>query len=572
MFKSSSVLLAFIIAFALLDGAAQEQTPIPTLVRPTRVHQKAIEDPIAGLAFEPAVNDIISTGTFRVGVLYNEPPYSQLTLQGDLRGFEIDIARLLAETWGSDLEFRQVTRQNAIARLERGDLHALASAFVHYRHLDDQLAFSQSYLLGRQAIMVPAESPYQSLSELSRHRIGYVIGTRSEDALSLWSARLDTGLNLQFYLTLDRAFSALTRGEIAGLVAEEQDLRQVTADYADRVRILDEAVLREPRAIAVRRHDISLRHLLNHSIQLLAQDGRLRNLYQEYFPEAENPLDAITLWAGIGEEIRPAQYAGALRLPTDYTLPRLRQTGILRVGGITEIEQTTSAGKAQLAALNLALIQELGRRWALVLEIVSSSADEARELLARGEVDIVAGIKPDWRLANSMDFSVPYLLHGDRLMAPANSQIDGFNNLRGRIIGVVIGDDGARERAQAWADSINASVRFFQTRESGAALQLLEFNNVNAIYADSLLLVSHLQANPAALRLTDRWYSRSYFALGLPYNDEDFRRLVNYTIQELVRDGTLERLSEALILSEELPDFEITPGADSFAGFNLARS
>ena len=202
--------------------------------------------------------------------------------------------------------------------------------------------------------------------------------------------------------------------------------------------------------------------------------------------------------------------------------------------------------------------------------MVAASPEEAIALLARGEVDIVAGMKPDWRLASSLGFSAPYLLHGDRLMTPANSRIQGFNDLRGRIIGLIIGDEGARERAQAWADSINASVRFFQTREDGATLHLLEFNNANAIYADSLLLVSHLQASPNALRLTDRWYSRSYYAFGLPYNDRDFRLLVNYTIQELARDGTLRRLSSALLLSDDLPDFEITPGGVSFAGFNLA--
>ena len=117
-------------------------------------------------------------------------------------------------------------------------------------------------------------------------------------------------------------------------------------------------------------------------------------------------------------------------------------------------------------------------------------------LLAKGEIDIVAGVKPDWRLAASMDFSAPYLLHGDRLMTPARSQIRGFNDLRGRIIGLIIGDEGSQERAQAWADSINASVRFFRTTEAGADNTLLEFNNAHAIYADSLMLVAHLQANP----------------------------------------------------------------------------
>lgn len=571
MLKSCVFAITFIVATAMSGGAdAQDQLPIPTLAVPTLVAYEAAGDPTGDLPLESAVTDIINSGVFRVGVLYNEPPYSQFTLQGDLRGFDIDVLRLIAETWGSDVEFIQVTRENALDQLNRGTVHAVASAFVHYRHFDDRIAFSQTYMLGKQAMMARAESPFQSLNEMIGHQLGYVIGTRSEYAVGLWSARLDAGLNLQFYLTLDRAFAALADGEIEGLVAEEQDLLRVTAGYADRVRILDEVLLREPRAIAVRRHDVPLRNLLSHSIQLLLHDGRMQRLYQDYFPETELPVDAFALWAGIGETVSPTQYAGALRQPARYALPQLLGAGVLRVGGIVDGEPSASASEAQLNALNLALVNEFGRRWGVSVETVSSSADDAINLLARGDVDIVAGMKPDWRSATSMDFSAPYLLHGDRLMVGANSQIAGFNDLRGRIIGLVLGDEGARERAQAWADSIKASVRFFQTREAGAALQLLEFNNVNAVYADSLLLAAHLQANPNTLRLTDRWYSRSSITFGLPYNDLDFRLLVNYTIQELARDGTLERLSGALILSDDLPDFEITPGASQVAGINLA--
>lgn len=569
--KSLRLIGVLLLAFAAISLAgAQQQTPIPTLVPPTLVPRQAEDDPAASLTTGSSVADIIESGVFRVGVLYNEPPYSELTLQGDLRGFDIDLIRLIVELWGSDVEFIQVTRENALDRLDRAQVHAVVAAFVHYRDLDAQLDFSQTYLVGRQAMMVRADSPHQSLSELGGHAIGYVIGTRAEKALSLWSARHGSSLNLQFFLTLDRAFAALTEGRIEGLAAEEQALLRAASDYAERVRIFDEAVLREPRAIAVRRHDITLRHLLSHSIQSLAKDGSLLNLYREYFPEIENAEEAVKLWDGIGETVSPTQYAGALTSPTRYALPQLRQSGLLRAGLAGDGAESASAGRAQLASLNESLLHELGRRWGVAVEIVAASPDEAVAMLAQGEVDIVAGVKPDWRLASSMDFSAPYLLHGDRLMAPAHSRIGGFNDLRGRIIGLIIGDEGARDRAQAWADSINASVRFFQTRESGATLHLLEFNNANAIYADSLLLISHLQASPNALRLTDRWYSRSYYAFGLPHNDPDFRLLVDYTIQELVRDGTLRRLSGALILSDDLPDFVITPGASEFAGFNLA--
>lgn len=573
MTKPSLLLCILAIALAILTGSlAQDQAPIPTLAVPTLVPTVEERDSTSGFATESAVADIIRSAVLSVGVLYNEPPYSEFTSQGDLRGFDIELMRLVADLWDTDIEFVQITRENALAKLNRADVDIVASAFVHYRDLDDRLEFSQTYLMGKQVMMVRADNPVKAPIELIGERVGYVIGTRSQKALSLWSASLNASLNLQQYWNLDLALAALDRGDIVGLVAEEQALLHLTAEYADRFRILDEAVVREPRALAIRRHDIALRHLLSHSIQLLSKDGSLQRLVQEYFPENDGPAYTITLWDGLGESVSPAQYAGDLRYSAYLVLPRLLRSGVLRVGGVEDAAGASSAGQEQLRALSASLIRELGSRWGVTTEIVSSAAEEAADLLAKGEVDIVAGVKPDWRLASSMDFSAPYLLHGDRLMIPENSQVRGFNDLRGRIIGVIIGDEGAQDRAQAWADSINASVRFFRTAEAGADNTLLEFNNANAIYADSLLLVAHLQASPNGLRLTERWYSRSYYAFGLPYNDLDFRLLVNYTIQELVRDGTLQRLSGALLLSDELPDFEIRPGAASYAGISLSAS
>ena len=109
-------------------------------------------------------------------------------------------------------------------------------------------------------------------------------------------------------------------------------------------------------------------------------------------------------------------------------------------------------------------------------------------------------------------------------MVPANSRIQGFNDLRGSWIGVLYGDEGARDRAQAWADSINASVNFIQTPEASAALTILEYDNADVVYANSLALIPHLEASPSALRLTDRWYSREYYGMAMQHNDIDFSR------------------------------------------------
>lgn len=571
--RAITVLAAFMIVGLLAPNLlAQAEPPIPTLAVPTLVPAAAADASSDFLRTESAIAEITASGILRVGILYNDPPYSEFTFQGELRGFDVDLLRKIAAEWDSELELLQVTRPNALDTLNSGQVHALASAFVRYRDFDAELEFSQTYLQGAQALLTRADSPFQAPSELLNQPIGIVLGTRSEQAISIWSAQTGASLDLRSYLTLDRAVAAVMQGELSGVVAEKQALHRVTADFADSVRILAEPVSIEPRAFAVRRQDAPLRDALNKTIQRLATSGDLDVLFREYFPDETYNLEAVAIWSGLGDEALPFQFATEIAYPSTYALPRIQSSGRLRVGGLSGDALASSNGLARLDSLNRAVVAEMARRWGVALEIAPGASGSAASLLNSGQIDLVVGMKPDWNLAATMDFSMPYLLHGDRLMVRSNSGIRGFNDLRGRFVGILIGDDTARERAQAWADSINATVRYIQSTERDAALTLLDYNNANAIYADNLALLAHLEANPNTLRLTDRWYSRAYYAIGLPYNDIDLRLLVDYTIQEMIKDGTLYRLSAGLIVSDSLPEFDLTPGLSAFAGFNLSDS
>ncbi len=257
MLRSLPLTLLFLTLLLLTPIlGAQDSSPVPTLVVPTLVPPLTSAEPVDVLLSESAIADIIASGLFRVGVLYNDPPFSEFTLAGELRGFDVDLLRKIAAVWGSEIEFVQVTRLNALDRLNSDAVHAVASAFVHYRDLDATLEFSQTYLRGKQALMVSFESPYAVPADASDQTIGFVLGTRTEKALDIWSNRLGKALTLQSFLTLDRAAAALSRAEIAGLVAEEQALMRVTADSDDRVKILDEPVVSESHAFAVRRQTL----------------------------------------------------------------------------------------------------------------------------------------------------------------------------------------------------------------------------------------------------------------------------------------------------------------------------
>lgn len=566
--------LTFVLALWLLcasfffTNAQQTVSPIvpPTLV-PTP--QRAINDFVPT---ESVVAKIQRDGNVRVGVLYNEPPFGELTVRGEVRGFDADLARKMAEAWGVEVEFIQVTRQNGIEAITNGSIDLLMAALVHQRSLDSVVEFSQTYRISKQAMMVRNDDAAETILNMTNRNIGYVLGTDGERALANWQLEKGITLMSQPYLTLDRAISAMFAGEIDGVVARSEELRRVAADQVFSAKILEDAVTPEPFAIAFQRQDVNLRQLINRTLQHLLYNKTMEALYTTYFDGQAFAEDALPMYGSLGEEApKPDQFGTDVTFPTQYVLPTMLQNRIVRVAGLFPLAEDASEADRRVHALNTQLVEQMASRWGMSVQLVEGG--DVFELLELGLADIAVGVGFDWGVANRVDFTQPYMLHGERLMVEVNSAITSFNELRGKWVGIMGSDSGAQDRAQAWADSINVRVRFYSTFEQDAADAMLQENNADVIYGDSLKLIQHLTANPDTLTLTDRWYSKQYVGFAVPRNDIDVRLLVDYTLQEMVADGTLQvLLTGVLPPNSEQPTFVVLPGSSEYFGLQLRRN
>jgi len=246
---------------------------------------------------------------------------------------------------------------------------------------------------------------------------------------------------------------------------------------------------------------------------------------------------------------------------------------------VTDVPQDAPESDRRLDALNRALMDALGARWGVRVEYVPNSASNAVDLVASGQADLAVGVPLDWSVTDRVDLTAPYLLHGQRLMVKADSDIETFNQLRGKWVGIFATEPGMADQVNALAESVKSPVNIFTiTRDQDAAASMLVSNNADVVFGDSLKLIPQFEANPGALRLTKRgdapdpWYSRVYVGMAVPRNDLDFRLLVEYTLQELERDGTLKGLLTPVMLPEDIPAFDIWPGTSDYLGFHLDKS
>ena len=568
--------LALLLALStgLIAAADPAQQAVPTLVPPTLVPTSPPTN-LDALPSESGVARIAREGKVRVGILFNEPPFGEYNIRGEESGFDADIARAMAEAWGVQVEFDQVTRQTGIDMVTSGRVDLLLAAQPHLRDLDSRVEFSQSYYPAVEALVVRQGDGATVLAHMADRKIGVVVGTMGELAVADWQSRVDYHFEVLRYLSLDQALTALDSQEIDGVISNRTRISAVISP--EKQRIVDVPVMPEPYAIAMRRQDVNLRNLVNKTLQYLYVSGKLNTLFQQNFDGASYPGQGFAVWQNVGDAPNPGQFGSDVPFPAQYVVPRMQGEGKLRVAGLVDLPADAPESQRRVDAANRALVNALAMRWNVT---VSAVAGDPVSLVASGAADLAVGVSPDWNLADQVDFTSSYLLHGRRLMVRTADDYGGFGDLRGKTIGILADDPGARDAVKAEADKFNAVIDKFFTilREQDAAYTLLVENNADVVFGDSLKLIPNVEANADTLKLTTNadgsaiWYSREFVGMAVPRNDIDFRLLVEYTLQELRRDGTLASLLQPVMNSQDMPPLDIWPGSSLYLGYDLSQT
>lgn len=521
--------------------------PAPTLVPPTPLPTvtpiPADEVAVSGLAYAQQHR------VLRVGTLYNAYPFTWLNEYGEVDGYEAEIMNAIGIELGVEIEYVQVTRHNADATLIGGQIDLLIGQQAHTRDREDMFDFTHPYYVNHERMVVLTDAPYASLGDLAGQPVSVEIGSRSERALRHWLSQSGVRYDVRTYLTESEALDALASGEVQGMVGELDNLSRAGRQG---MRLIDEPVLQEPYSIVVRRWDVNLRNLLNRSLQRLKASGRLDEIFKVWFPyEAIDFTTLVPVYELLYEDARTLDDFNAdVPYPAQTVMERLANGQPLRVAGLTTFEESVPAQARILDALNRALVEEMARRWGVQIEIIPNSALNPVDLVANGLADLAVGVTPYWDGADRVEYSLPYVRHANRLMVPANKQINGFGDMLGTgwWIGYFADDPGDAELIKIFAEraGVAQNIRdpFAIQNEDRAITAMVEENNISAVFGDSLRLLALIRESSLAsqVRLLDTIYGDVLpITFAGPRNDADFRAQLDFTLQDMVRDGVYQQ-------------------------------
>lgn len=225
---------------------------------------------------------IRQAGVLRVGLDASYPPFEEIDeTTGEIRGFDVDLARELVRRLGVEAEIVNSGWDGLYDALEAGHFDAVISGLVYDPWQTDRVAYSISYFNAGQVLVVHEDRQLiAQVGDLPGHTLGVEVGSEGDVQGHELSKRLHD-LTLRPYPASSEVLNAVERYEVdAGLVDAISARQFIRA--GGKVRIVGEPLSDELYVVAVRLQDKALLQAINATLMEMRDDGTLARLVDKW--------------------------------------------------------------------------------------------------------------------------------------------------------------------------------------------------------------------------------------------------------------------------------------------------
>jgi len=217
------------------------------------------------------------------------PPFNYLDEEGELTGFNVDLARALCDELSVECSVRAVPWNRLLPALKEGKTDAVIASYRISEKILRQVDFTDSYYHTPARFVALKTNPVKAITpeSLANRKIGVVTKTAHQAYLRDFF----THSAVVSYETPAEAKSALREGKIDFLFGDGVSLmfwlNGISSDGCCEFRggpFTESKYFGEGIAIAIAKGNRKLRDALNYGLHLARSGGRIEELHLRYFP------------------------------------------------------------------------------------------------------------------------------------------------------------------------------------------------------------------------------------------------------------------------------------------------
>ena len=242
---------------------------------------------VGQLSAQVTLKSIQKKGEIRIGMTGVQPPYSLESIDGQLMGFEVDLAQILANAMHVECKLVKMPFQELLPALEEGKIDAVMSGLTMTIERNLKNVFIGPYAVTGKTLLTKSSVidriNTSSLHDTKNLSLVALKGTTSEDFIKNYIPDAD----VKYVQDYDQAVSMVIDGRADALVADYPICALSALRHQGKGLVcLEEPVTIEPIGMALNTNDPLLINIIQNYFSTLQLSGNLDLITYKWFDDS----------------------------------------------------------------------------------------------------------------------------------------------------------------------------------------------------------------------------------------------------------------------------------------------
>lgn len=210
-----------------------------------------------------------------VGIKFDQPGLGLKNPDGSFSGFDVDVARYVAEQLGAkekNIEFKEAKSADRENFISHGDVDLIVATYSITDARKQKVSFAGPYFIAHQDLLVKADDTSITGPEsLTGNKI--LCSVKGSTSAQKVKDNYAKKVQLQEYATYSDCVDALLSGAVSAVTTDDVILAGYAAQHPGQLRVVGKGFSNERYGIGIKKGDTATQTALNSALKKMMDDG-----------------------------------------------------------------------------------------------------------------------------------------------------------------------------------------------------------------------------------------------------------------------------------------------------------
>ncbi len=233
----------------------------------------------ASLLSANQLDDIKKSGTLKVAVPQDFPPFGSVSKDMSVQGYDIDMAKYIADKLGIKLKLVPVTSANRIPYLQTGKADLIISSLGKNPARQKAIDFTDAYAPFFLGVFGSKDVKVSSVEDLKGKTVGVTRGSVEDIGLS---KLVDSSVTIKRFEDNSTTISAFVSGQVKLIATGNVIVSDIATKFPKTAPETKFSIKNSPCYIGIRKKQPELMAFLNNLIKELKSNGKLNETSKKW--------------------------------------------------------------------------------------------------------------------------------------------------------------------------------------------------------------------------------------------------------------------------------------------------